>query len=194
MKDDAGHVEEVVLVHNDVTEQRRAQEALRHSEERFRALAEQAEVGVAMSDREQRFVYVNDTYARIVGRRPAEILGRTIEELTAPEDWTHNRPLLEEALSGGQPFVIEKSYIRPDGSPVWVRNSVSARRDATGRITGNIAVSLDVTDRRLAEDALRLSEARFRAIVETATDYAIFTMDPEGLIQTWPQGAQDIFG
>jgi two-component system CheB/CheR fusion protein len=154
----------------DVTERRQAEGALRASEERFRALAEQAVVGICLIDRDQRFLYANETYARIVGRPLGDVLGRSVEELTAPEDWARNEPLLEAALSGGEPFVIEKRYLRPDGSPVWVRNSVSARRDGSGEIAGGIAVSMDVTDRRAAEEALRESEERFRQFGEASGD------------------------
>ena len=68
-------------------------------------------------------------------------------------------------------------------------------RDEAGQITGAVVMFRDVTEERRMQAALdRQSEERYRAIVETARDYAIFTVDAEGLIETWPAGAESVFG
>lgn len=154
-----------VVTFTDVTPLTRAQQALRESEERFRAMAEQAEVGIAMGDRDGRILYVNDRYCAIMGRARDQIIGHTVEELTYPEDWPRNKPLLERALSGGEPFVIEKRHQCPDGSIVWVRNSVNARRDANRNIVGSVTVTIDLTERVRAEEALRESEKRTKLLL-----------------------------
>ncbi|WP_414474115.1 CheR family methyltransferase [Microvirga sp. M2] len=154
-----------VVTFTDVTPLTRAQQALRESEERFRAMAEQVEVGIAMADRDGRLIYVNDRYCAIVGKAREQIIGHSIEELTYPEDWPRNKSLVEQTLSGGEPFVLEKRHQRPDGSIVWVRNSVNARRDANGTIVGGVTVAIDLTERVRAEEALRESEKRTKRLL-----------------------------
>ncbi|MGY2052983.1 PAS domain S-box protein [Methylobacterium sp. JK268] len=143
-----------------------ADEALRESEERFRAVAEQAEAGIVIVDTGHRMSFVNDRYCEILRRTRDDLLGRTVQDLTHPDDWVSNEPLYQRAMAEGAPFTIEKCYLRPDGTPVWVRNVVSALRDGTGAIVGVLAVSLDITERHQAEEALRASEERFRRFAE----------------------------
>ncbi|WP_262297918.1 CheR family methyltransferase [Microvirga sesbaniae] len=154
-----------VVTFTDVTPLTRAQQALRESEERFRAMAEQAEVGIAMTDREGRVIYVNDRYCTILGLTREQIVGRTVQELTHPEDAGRNGPLLERAVSSGESFVQDGRHLRPDGSVVWVRNNVSARRDAAGQVVGGLTVAIDLTERVRAEEALRASEKHTKLLL-----------------------------
>lgn len=164
----------------EITDRKRVEAGLQESEERFRALAEQALVGVCLVDRAQRLLFVNPAFAAIVGRPVEAILGLTIKDLTAPADWPENSVSMSDLLQDGAPFVIEKRYFRPDGSQVWVRNSVSARRDSAGDIIGGIAISIDVSDQHAAEEALQQSERRFRHFGEASAD-ALWLVDARSL-------------
>ena len=181
VKDDAGRVEEVVLVHNDVTEQRLAQEALRASEERLRAVFQQTEAGIAQADLTGRFVLANDRYAQIVGRSRQELLNLRMQDITHPDDLPRNLALFEQAVTDGQPFVIEKRYVRPDGSAVWVSNSVSLMRDHHGKPSGVIAATVDITERKRVEDALRESEQHARRIIDNTLSF-IGVMTTDGVL------------
>jgi PAS domain S-box-containing protein len=140
-------------------------QSLRESEERFRAVAEQAEAGIVMVNTEGQVIFANDRFGEIIGRARDELVGKTVRELTHPEDWGLNEPRLQRMLTQGEPFTVEKRYVRPNGSPVWVRNAVSPRRDATGRIVGGFAISIDITERKAAEEALQASEERAKLLL-----------------------------
>jgi PAS domain S-box-containing protein len=152
----------------DVTGHRHLQAELRKSAQQFSAFFEQATAGLAIGALDGSFLVVNDRYCRIVGRSREELLALRMHDLTHPNDLPLNATLYQRLVNSGEPFEIEKRYVRPDGSTVWVNNSVSAIRDDDGRLVSVIAVSIDLTDRRRIEAALRESEARFRHMADSA--------------------------
>lgn len=154
----------------DITDRRAAEETLRSSEEQFRAIATQTSVGIAQTDLTGRFVYANARYCDLLGYRVDELLGRTMQSLTHPDDLATNLPLFGEAVRTGTSFSIEKRYVRKDGSPVWVSNSVSVVRDADGRAVRVQAVTVDVSERKRAEEALRSSKELYWRTLESLTD------------------------
>ena len=145
-----------------------ANEALRAREERLRLTLERLEavvahaaVGVAQVDLEGRFVLVNDRQCEILGRTREELLegGVRMLGITHPEDRPQNGALLRRMLETGEPFAIEKRYLRPDGSVVWAHNHVSLARGPDGLPRYITALVQDVTVRVRAE-------ARLAALVE----------------------------
>ncbi|HVK13789.1 MAG TPA: ATP-binding protein [Gemmataceae bacterium] len=158
---------------------REAGEAVRASEERFRGIFAQTLAGIAETDLTGRFVQVNPRYCEIVGRPAAELYGLRMQDITHPDDLPLNLPRFERAAADGTPFVIEKRYVRPDGSAVWVNNSVSLVRDGQGRPTNIVAACLDVTANKQAEAALRDSEAHFRSMADNAPAI-LWVTDPAG--------------
>ena len=136
-------------------ERARAEEALRESEEHLSALIHQTLSGIAETDTDGTFLLVNDRYCAITGYAREELIGhRRVQELTHPDDRPRNLELLARCATEGVPFEIEKRYIRKDGSLVWVNNSVSAIRRSDGSIQSLLAVSLDITARKQAEQQL----------------------------------------
>ena len=137
----------------DITERKRAEEAAHESETRFAALFAQASAGLAETDLEGRFTAVNDRFCTLVGLTREKLLaGMTVKDVTHPEDVPRNLRLFKRAAKTGEPFEIEKRYLRPDGSIVWVLNAVTALRDATGKITRVFAITTDLTERKRAEE------------------------------------------
>jgi PAS domain S-box-containing protein len=151
------------------------------SNDLFRAMSEQAAVGIAMADLEGRLVYANTAYCLVVGRVREDVVGRTIAELTDPEDWPRNAPLMSRAIAGGEPFTIEKRYHRPDGSAIWVRNTVNAYRDVGGTVVGTMAVVVDVTERVLMQRAVRQSEQLMRRVLDNLLAF-VALLTPDGAL------------
>ena len=155
----------------DATERKEAEEDLRASEVRFRAIFDAAPVGVALTDTDGRVVQANPALQAMLGYAQQELLGMTIADLTHPEDVAPNLSLLREMLAGERTgYRLEKRYLRKDGAVVWGQLTVSAIRDPGGAPRFVLGMVEDVTERKEAEASLRRSEARFRSLIANATD------------------------
>jgi len=150
----------------DISGRKAAEDALREREEQLSAFIDQATAGFAQVDLTGRFTLVNDRFCEITGRSREELLTLTMQEITHPDDLPANLVKFERAVAEGSPFAQEKRYVRPDGSTVWVNNSVSVIRRRSGEPYGVLAVSVDVTERHSAEAAVRENEARLRALTD----------------------------
>jgi PAS domain S-box-containing protein len=138
----------------DISERKRAEEKLRRSEDQLAGILRQASVGIAQVDTAGCFVLVNDRYCEIAGRAREELLGLRMQDITHPDDVERNLVLFQNTAKTGEDFEIEKRYVRPDGSFVWVHNSVYAVRNVRGGIEHLVAVSLDITERKHAQERL----------------------------------------
>ncbi|OUL20679.1 diguanylate cyclase [Nostoc sp. 106C] len=141
----------VAVYFRDITARKRAEAALSASEERFRAIVNQAAVGIAQTDLTGRFLLVNQQYCDIVGYSRSELFQKRIEEIVHPDDLPLQTELFYNLVTSGDDFTIEKRYIRKDGSQVWVSNSVAAICDASGKPQYAIAIVLDITERKRSE-------------------------------------------
>ena len=139
----------------DITERLGAEEALRESEERFRAILRQATAGIVRKDAQGRFVYVNEAFCNMLGYTESDLLGKTVWDFLHPDDIAENRRSYQRLMREGIPFKLERRFLREDGSIIWVDASVSPILDASGRPHSAVAVEVDVTGRKQAEDALR---------------------------------------
>ncbi len=163
-----GAVRELVLIHEDHTARRAADNALRESESRLRASFEQSAAGFALTDIDGRFVQVNGYFCQMLGYEQEELLRMRMQDVTHPEDLTMNLELFRKAKQEGVKFDLEKRYLRKDGSAVWVHVSVAPITDANGRVDRILGVSVDLTERKKAEALRQESEARFRQMANNA--------------------------
>ncbi|MBD2126620.1 PAS domain S-box protein [Microcoleus sp. ZQ-A2] len=147
------------------------EETQRQSEERYRAIYEQVIIGITQVDLTGRFISANQRFCQIVGRSEEELLTRRMQEITHPDDLAHNIVLFQQMLTEGTSFEIEKRYIRPDGSHVWVRNYASLIKDAAGKPQRGVAVTEDITARKRAEQRQAAQYAVTRTLAE-ATNLA----------------------
>lgn len=159
-------------------ERAKAEKELRRSEERFRAMVSQAAVGIAQTA-DGNFTYVNDRFCEMTGRNRERLIGLPLTSITHPGDAERDTRLLKRMYATGESFVVDQRYVRPDGSLAWVLNSVTPLRDEDGIIYGGFAASVDVTDRKRAEDELLKAHQRIANILESTSDN-FFALDKEG--------------
>ena len=155
--------------------------ALRESEGRFRALFEQAAVGVAEVDTETgRIVRTNRKHSEILGYSEQELLGLDFVSLTHPDDLAVERSQLD-ALRRGElrEFSLEKRCLRKDGGVLWLDMTVSPLWAPGAAPTRHMAVASDITARRVAEEQLRSSQQHYAGLV-AASPVGVYETDPEG--------------
>ncbi|MBT9513481.1 MAG: EAL domain-containing protein [Acidovorax sp.] len=160
-----------LLVRQRTTALLRAQvsdDARRESEERFRALFNQATVGVAQVDSDTgQFLRVNQRYAEILGYSVPEMEGRTFQSFTHPDDLASDLAQVQRLKTGELPeYRLEKRYIHKDGHEVWGDLTVSSMWAAGSAPGHHIAVVQDITSRKRMEETLRVNEQRLRSILE----------------------------
>jgi PAS domain S-box-containing protein len=161
----------------DITERKRSEDALRlahaqvlRSEERWRSVFENSAVGVALTDLNGRFIATNLVYQRMLGYTEDELRQLTLLDITHEESIEASRMLIGELLDRKrQQFQIEKQYRRKDGQPVWVRNNVSIV-PGTERVPQFLmAISEDVTQRKLSEEALARARSELAKVASSTS-------------------------
>ncbi|NNG22250.1 hybrid sensor histidine kinase/response regulator [Telluria aromaticivorans] len=132
---------------------------------------------------------------RFKGYKPHEILNEHFSRFYTPEDRASGLPAraLAQALQQGK-YEAEGWRVRKDGTRFWAHVVIDPIYDEHQDLLGYAKITRDVTQRKLAEDALRESEQRFRLLVQGVTDYAIYMLSPEGIVSNWNVGAERIKG
>ncbi len=153
----------------DITERKRTEEELRESEERFRSVFQDAGIGMAIVSPEGLFFAGNEAFSKFIGYTEAELLSRTVQSVTHPDDWPMFSQRLRQALIDGVCFQgVEKRYLHKNGQVLWGECSASLIRDTHGKPQYFVAEVLDITERKQAGRTLRESEERFRLVANSA--------------------------
>ncbi len=194
--DDSGSVEYVIGTGVDITERRRAEEALRQanaeleqrvrdrtadllrlnralaeSEERSRLAFEHAAIGMALVGLDGRFLRANQALCEMLGYPEEQLLRRACQELTHPEDSEASLQLLQGLVTGDRGYGwLEKRFVRADGRAIWALLSTSLVRDSLGHPAYLVSQFQDITERKEAGDRLAEKEEQYRSIFEATSD------------------------
>jgi PAS domain S-box-containing protein len=154
----------------DITERKQAEEALRESENRFRTTFEGAAIGMKITDLDGRFLKTNPALQAMLGYSDAQLREFNFTSITYPEDLPTSQQLFKEVLTGQRDrYQLEKRYIHANGNLVWVRLSVSSIRDTQGSLQFAIGLVEDITERKQAEEELRLYRNHLEELVAERT-------------------------
>ncbi|MHB9028541.1 MAG: PAS domain-containing protein, partial [Candidatus Latescibacterota bacterium] len=156
----------------DITARKQVEEELRESGERFASAFENAAIGMALIAPQGHFLKVNRALCDLVGYSEDELFTKTFQDITYPEDLAPDLENVRRILAGEiHTYQMEKRYIHKQGHLVWVLLSVSLIRDELDHPQYFISQIQNITERKRIEKALRESEARYRAIVESQTEF-----------------------
>jgi PAS domain S-box-containing protein len=193
LRDARGALKGCVRVMRDITEPKRAEEALRSSEERYRALFQGAGEGILVADIEtMTFVYANPAVCRMLGYTEEELARKGVSDL-------HSRKDLEWIVAGFMAQVRGERAMLPN-TPCLRKDGVTIYADVLGTqmvIDGkncNVGFFTDVTERKRAEDALRESEARYRLMVEGSEQVFFYIRDAQHRFEYLSPSVKDVLG
>jgi len=176
-RDSRGNPIRVIGVNMDISERKRIEVTLYESEERFRAIFNQASVGMAQAGPDGKWLLLNDWFCKFLGYSQAELHGTTFLDVTHPEDQEATRTAVRQLLTGEiSSWSTEKRYIRKDGSVVWGRLFTSLVRGRDNHPQCFLSVVEDITQKLQAERALRDSERRF-ILAQQAARLAVWDRD-----------------
>jgi PAS domain S-box-containing protein len=183
-----------VRIFQDITNAKRAADALAESEQRLAATYENAGIAISEVDAQGSLLRVNETTCAITGYSRQELLELTIFDVTHPDDRAPDHETFERhTVDAGQRYAVEKRLIRKDGRIIWVAVTSSAVHDAAGRFLYGIRVMRDISAQRRAQEALAASERRFRELLE-ALPAAVYTTDTAGRVTFFNQAAAELAG
>ena len=135
----------VLVTAVETTNRIQTEQALRASEERFARIFEQTAVGIIQCELDGQFLLVNNRFCEITGRTAEELLTLRVPDITHPDHWEKDTSLRQRLVADGVPFSVEKRYLRPNGSEVWVSIDVSLMQSADGTRQQLIGVAQDIS-------------------------------------------------
>ena len=158
----------VAVLFTNISERKKSEQALEMSEQRFRNTFTNAAVGMALTDQNGKFISVNKAYQKIVGYTHEELQQLDFSTITHPDDRERNhRDIYALVESGKNDIILEKRYVRKNGTTVWVQISVALIRDENGEVKNIIALAEDITEEKFALEKIKQSEQTFRTLSNT---------------------------
>jgi PAS domain S-box-containing protein len=189
--DAAGTIIGASTIARDITERKRAEEALRREEALFADLANTIPDHIYFKDRQSRFIRINGAMARSFELRDAaEAVGKTDSEMFSEEHARQAYADEQRIMETGVPMIgVEEKETWPDGHVTWVSTTKMPLRDAQGSITGIVGISRDITERKLADAQLREQNE-----ILSNSHEGVMIVNLANEVSLWNRGAEEIFG
>jgi|GEM_PF-768939 len=173
---------------------KRAQKEQFESEAKFRSLFDQSPVGMVIVGFDKRFVKANFAFCKFLGYQKNEIIGNSIANITHPDDVDIGMMELKQLLKDElESFQVQKRYLRKDGKIMWGETTVRLVRDETGKPLYFLPVIQDITERKAAEERLRMKEEKYRTLFENMSQ-GVFYQLANGVITDANDAALQMFG
>ncbi len=145
-------------LHKEISYRLQVEEALRHSEDRFKVTFNQAAIGIIQTDLQGNFLNVNPKFCQIIGYSRSELLTKSIENITPPDDWENSYQLFTQLLAGEvSTFFREQRYVCKNGSPVWTSSTASLVYLPNGTPHYAVGIIEDISDRKEAKEKIKTS-------------------------------------
>ncbi len=185
----------IIMLIEDITRTKEAENQLKLSEKKFRENFENAAIGMAILDITGKWLDVNNSLCNMLGYTHQELKSLSFQEITHPEDLMKDLKHMENLLSGKISYThIEKRYVHKNGKNVHVILSVSMLRDEYNDPLHFIAQISDITPRVHARSQLQKTLAELEGILEASTQVSIIGTDKDGIITTFNKGAENLLG
>lgn len=183
-----------LAVARDITERRQGEDALRLSEERFRAIFDGAAIGIALADVDRRIFASNSAYQKLLGYTQDELAGMSFGNYTYSEDFDRDRYLFAELMAGKRNFYqIEKRYVRKNGEIIWGRLTASIVKTPSGEVQFIIGMTEDISDRVRAVEELDAERQRLRTVLDVLP-VGVFIASADGGIMEINNAVTTVWG
>jgi len=183
-RDDKGQPVAILEINRDITRRKRAEEALKESEQRLLSIMDSSPSIMFLKDRQGRYLYVNPSFQTLCGLTPAEVVGKKDSELfPLPQADAFRSNDLNVFLSE-MPIEFEETAIHDDGPHTSIATKFPLR-DTQGNVYALCGIVTDITERKRAEEALRRSEARLQAVIESMDDIVLEIDDQGVYVNVW---------
>ena len=193
LRDDSGKAFRMYGVNLDITARKDSEERTRPSENQLRLVTNAIPALISYVDSSERYRFVNHKFTEWFAVPTEAIVGKTVKDVFGMQAYRTLKPKINEALSGEQ-CTFETLLTYRNAGTRYVHISYMPDIGVDGIVYGYYGLTHDLTDLKRSQDLLRSSEERLGLMMESMTDYAIFSVDKDGLIDSWNRGAEIIFG
>jgi PAS domain S-box-containing protein len=184
----------LIAIMTDITENKKAEVALRKSEERFRQIFQQGPLGIMASGLDFHFMIMNDQFCKMLGYTEQELRSMTFKDFSFPEDVQEDQKNLQKLVKGELThYKREKRYIKKNKEIMWGNLTVTLMRDESGKPLNILAMIEDITQRKIAEETLVNEATRRRVFIEQSRD-GITILDQDGKVYEANQSFANMLG
>jgi PAS domain S-box-containing protein len=187
-----GAVKGFVEMVEDITDRKRAEEAIARSEERYRTLAEASPDQIFINDRNGTILYANTMGLKLFGLPYDQVVGKQRKDLFPPEQLVEQDAAFRKVFDSGEP-VRNETRTRFGEQEQWIDTNLVPLKDAAGHITAVLGVAREITERKQMEEALRESRQLFSDIISFLPD-PTFVIDRDGKVIAWNRALEQLSG